>query len=304
MNERIYHLHALSGLHVGTGQGIGVIDMPIARERASNLPLVPGSGIKGVLRDESFLPKPKENASNEENSAYQDYLALFGPEAGDNASEFAGALAVGDAHLLCLPIRSWKGTFAWVTCPMILQRYMRDLGEDKKIPNEVDFSFGENNKHAFHYGNDEEGKEVTKLKEGENIYLEDLDLMAKEGAKPWADFIADQIFNDDWKTLFKERFLIVADDIFDFLSETATEIRARIKIEEKTRTVQQGALWYEEYLPAETILWGVLAADKPRNGNTKTAEELLDILPNSDRLQIGGNATVGAGQVRWIIGGE
>lgn len=294
MNERIYHLHALSGLHVGTGQGIGVIDMPIARERASNLPLVPGSGIKGVLRDESFLPKPKENASNEKNSAYQDYLALFGPEAGDNASEFAGALAVSDAHLLCLPIRSWKGTFAWVTCPMILRRYQRDTNNDTSIPEPKE-------NQAIHTSNT-----VLKSTEDEPIYLEDLDIVSSTGADDWAKIIAGRIFagNKEWQGQFKQRFLVVHNDIFDFLSETATEIRARIKIKEDTRAVQQGALWYEEYLPAETILWGVLAADKPRNGNTKTAEELLDILPNSDRLQIGGNATVGAGQVRWIMGGE
>ena len=53
MNTRIFHLHALSALHVGTGQGIGAVDLPIARSRATNLPLVPGSALKGVLRDEA-----------------------------------------------------------------------------------------------------------------------------------------------------------------------------------------------------------------------------------------------------------
>ena len=53
MNTRIFHLHALSALHVGTGQSIGAIDLPIARSRATNLPLVPGSALKGVLRDEA-----------------------------------------------------------------------------------------------------------------------------------------------------------------------------------------------------------------------------------------------------------
>ena len=284
MKSTTYHLHAISGLHVGTGQGIGVIDMPIARERASNLPLVPGSGIKGVLRDEC---RP-------ENKKDPDYLALFGPEAGDNASEFAGALAVSDARLLCLPIRSWKGTFAWVTCPMILRRYQRDSSNDITIPEPQE-------NQAVHTTG-------TVLKEGENIYLEDLDITSSPGADDWAKAIASRIFttNEEWQDQLKQRFLIVHDDIFDFLSETATEIRARIRIEEKTRTVQQGALWYEEYLPAETILWGVLAVDDSRNKDSKkTADDLLNLLPKADtRIQIGGNATIGAGQVRWIRGGE
>ena len=44
-------VHALTSLHAGTGQGVGVIDLPIARERATDLPLVPGSSLKGCLRE-------------------------------------------------------------------------------------------------------------------------------------------------------------------------------------------------------------------------------------------------------------
>lgn len=50
MNTRIFHLHALSALHVGTGQGIGAVDLPIARSRATNLPLVPGSALYCAMR--------------------------------------------------------------------------------------------------------------------------------------------------------------------------------------------------------------------------------------------------------------
>ena len=44
-------LRALSPLHAGTGQGIGAIDLPIAREKATGIPYLPGSSLKGVLRD-------------------------------------------------------------------------------------------------------------------------------------------------------------------------------------------------------------------------------------------------------------
>ena len=92
--------------------------------------------------------------------------------------------------------------------------------------------------------------------------------------------------------------------LFDFLSDTATEVRARIKIKEHTRTVEDGGLWYEEYLPAETILWGVVATDRSRRISAKArdAAELLKLLPSEQRLQIGGNATVGCGQVMWRLG--
>jgi CRISPR-associated protein Cmr4 len=175
-----------------------------------------------------------------------------------------------------------------------LRRYQRDLDNNLSVPVPAENA-------ALHYLN-------TALKDGGIIYLEDLDLTATNNKETddWADMIAEAFFTDDensWLNLFKERFVILPDNVFDFLAETATEIRARIRIEEGTRTVQSGALWYEEYLPAETLLWGNIAADRPRKtGYTKKKEDMLGLLPDSGhRLQIGGKATVGSGQVRWIM---
>jgi len=50
MQPILYHLHALSPLHCGIGQAAGVVDLPIARSRATKLPIVPGSSLRGVLR--------------------------------------------------------------------------------------------------------------------------------------------------------------------------------------------------------------------------------------------------------------
>ena len=290
MKQTLYHLQALSALHVGVGQGTGVIDLPIDREKASNLPQVPGSAIKGVLRDELRSQYSKD-----------DQTALFGPETGEAASEHAGALAVGDARLLCLPIRSWCGTFAWATCPMVLRRYQRGLESTMTIPEPA-------NTTALHVKETflKDGQRInTCLLDGEKIYLEDLDLSAThcEDATTWAEHISQALFQEkDWQILFQQRFIVLPDNLFDFLAETATEIRARIRIEEGTRTVQSGALWYEEYLPAETLLWGCIGADRSRKpGYLKTSQEMLDLLPAVERLQIGGNATIGAGQAKWNL---
>ena len=40
MNARLLFVHALSPLHAGTGQGIGAIDLPIAREKATTFAMV------------------------------------------------------------------------------------------------------------------------------------------------------------------------------------------------------------------------------------------------------------------------
>ena len=41
-------LYAISPVHMGAGQAIGVIDNPIQRERHTNHPSFAGSGIKGT----------------------------------------------------------------------------------------------------------------------------------------------------------------------------------------------------------------------------------------------------------------
>jgi CRISPR/Cas system CMR subunit Cmr4 (Cas7 group RAMP superfamily) len=64
--------------------------------------------------------------------------------------------------------------------------------------------------------------------------------------------------------LFTRRFVVVDDDTMTFLWETATQVDARVRLDDATRTVAQGALWLEESLPPETLLTGLLAADRSR----------------------------------------
>ena len=52
--------------------------------------------------------------------------------------------------------------------------------------------------------------------------------------------------------------------VVDFLAETATEVRTRVRIDPEKRTVVRGQLWFEENLPAESVLWGVLGTDRSR----------------------------------------
>lgn len=294
METHIYHLHTFTALHVGVGQGSGVIDLPIAREKATSLPVVPGSAVKGVLREEL---RPAEGVDRTL------WRALFGPEkVAESEAGFAGALVVGDARLLCLPVRSLRGTFAFATCPLVLRRYIRDWQVLEAVSGVPEMIPSVNNADCLTTGS-------SKLQQDGKVYLEDLDLDttadADQLAERWAEFIAGQVFpgDTDWMTLFQERFAILPDAIFDFLAETATEIRARVKLKEGTRTVQKGALWYEENLPAESLLWGLLAMDRDFSDNKvkHSRANLLAALPRQERLQIGGKASVGRGQVRWLL---
>lgn len=283
MHSQLFHLHALSVLHCGTGQSVGVVDLPIARARATQLPIVPGSSLRGVLR--------QEVGSGSETLA----RALFGPKnISANDQSFAGALAVGDAHLLTLPVRALAGILCYATSPFILHRYAQDLKRTGCAAPEVPAA-----PSAL-----VTARSVNRIER--ILVLEDLDMAAQDNplANLWAETIAGQIHPGDVPAQddFIRRFAILPDNILGFLSETATELRTRISIDEKTGTVKKGALWFEEHLPAETLLWGLYAvSDSNEPGQPRTKADLAAALPNSGTLlQLGGQAGVGRGLVRFL----
>lgn len=286
MQPKLFHLHALSALHCGTGQSAGVVDLPIARARATNLPLVPGSSLRGVCRDEVTRANP------------QAATTLFGPERIESDEQsFAGALSIGDAHLLALPVRALAGIVCYATSPFILKRYAQDRANAGlvKLP-----------EAPVPHASAALVPPGSANLSSNTLVLEDLDLSAQENtaANSWAGAIAatihpaDQTARED----LVKRFAILPDDTFGFLAETATEIRARIAIDQKTGTVKKGALWYEENLPAETLLWGIFALSNSMNKeDQRAAKELARYLPASGTLlQLGGKAGVGRGLVRFL----
>ena len=46
----VLFIHALTGLHPGSGTALGVVDLPVQRERHTQWPVIPGSSLKGILR--------------------------------------------------------------------------------------------------------------------------------------------------------------------------------------------------------------------------------------------------------------
>lgn len=290
MNARLAFVHALSPLHAGTGQGAGVIDLPIAREKATGLPYLAGSSLKGVLRAQS-------------NDA--DRTLIFGADTNDIAtdSNAASPAQFSDQRLLLLPVRSLAGTFAWVTSPYILRRFARDIEDAQITPPSSPIPGIETTKQCSIAS---EGSKIVMLTDPQTVYLEDLDLepQTSAGASTWATWIGKYVFPDDadWQRMLVERICIVHDDVFNFLIDTATEITARIKLQEDSKTVQQGGLWYEEALPTETILFGLALAAPPR-ASTVTTQRVFEVIEGiaKQTLQLGGKATVGRGICRMQL---
>ncbi len=171
-------------------------------------------------------------------------------------------------------MRSLAGTFAWVTSPFVLRRLLRDMEDvqQQKLDYVIPTIDG---KEECLVAN--EGSKITL----EQVYLEDLNLTAKKSpdVTKWAGWIGQQVFPGagEWQQMLIERFCLVPDDIFNFIIDTATEITARIKLREDSKTVQDGGLWYEEALPAETILSGIALAT-PTVRSKKSTVEVLAVL--------------------------
>lgn len=293
METRLFFLKTITNLHCGIGQGLSDIDLPTAKEAVSGHPFVPGSSIKGVLRD--TLAGGDQDLLN----------AAFGAE-GKDCVDAASSAAITDARLLCLPVRSFFGTFAWVASPYTLHvfRTLAERAGVKDIPEAPKF----NPEAQKHYR-----CAVTKgtvLSSGNLVMLEDLDLTVENGtesaADSWAAFIAENVCaTPEEAGFFAQRFVVVNDNVLNFLSETALPVQAHIRISEETGTVAPGALWYMEVVPAECLMVGMVLADKGR-GKYKnlSAGKIMEFVAGGTRFcQIGGNASTGCGMVALRFAG-
>ncbi|GIX05526.1 MAG: type III-B CRISPR module RAMP protein Cmr4 [Planctomycetaceae bacterium] len=294
---KMYFVHCLTPTHMGIGRGLGYIDLPIDRDKVTQWPIIRGSALKGVLAD--FHHAAPGQRANDSLSRI-----AFGIPGDAQNSANSGSLIFTDAQLVCLPVRSLFGTFAWVTSPLCLDKLRRTLGT--VLPQH------ELNTLTIPPAKDKGvvSQHNVTLVQGDNIYLEDLDLQVEQRAQAtaWADKLAQWVFpgHSDWINSFIQRFAIVPDDVFTFLCQTGTEVHTRVRIDDDTKTVAQGALWTEESLPAESILMGLVHCQRVyANGSNQAGincEQLIDKFASGTvLLQIGGKATVGRGQARIIF---
>lgn len=293
MEVRILFVQALSPLHPGTGQAVGSVDLPVSRERATGIPYLPGSSLKGVLRDQARGRLDREKL-----------WALFGPEH-ESVSEHAGAAAFADARLLLLPVRSLAAVFACMTSPYLLERFVRDADlaglQVPALPPAPDAlgkcGIAPVSRLRVSLGPGEDRDRGTGCGVEQRVCLEDLDLVPVESPQlgAWETWLAGAT-----GAPVQGRMCLVHDDVMSFLLEVATEVTARIRLDDATKTVAERALWYEEGLPAETLLYSLVSLGPSwRKGVTVALDDLKPLLGVA---QLGGKASVGRGICRLRLG--
>lgn len=255
----LFSAYTYNPLHAGVGQTIGLVDLPLEREKHTGYPCVYATGVKGALR--SYM--------KQENLEKDTIDAVFGYEDG------AGGWIFTDLKILFFPVRASENSFAWVTCDHVLTRFIRDCGivTGKQL---------------------EDGLKIKSLKT--------LDMIPEINR----DFKKEYILLEDF--IFKKPVTAVTsspvplhpdfhlskaykvdNDVFDYLVTYATQIIARNKLKEDKTSDN---LWYEETLPADTLMYSFIIPSCAGNGTElkKIRDKLIDA-----HIQMGGGETVGYG---------
>lgn len=261
MRKEYYLLKVLTPLHIGAGQGLGHVDLPIVREAHTNFPYIPGTSLKGALRNweinqvarargEKPSQVEKRLTENKFDQKEEDILRLakiFGV-AGEGAEEGkevgAGKVLFSDAFIVLFPVKSAKGIFSLTTCPYVINRFFELLGIDQRVKDVPEGKVKVLNTNSH--------KNLINDKNEYKLLLEEFVFEAEESEeiKKFVELVGVFVGEEN-----KRRIVCVNDtDFTDFVSNY-TEVRTHIKINLDTGTVEKekGALWTEEYVPAESV---------------------------------------------------
>lgn len=301
--KKMMYLYVETPLHAGSGSSLGLVDLPIQRERTTGYPLVQASGLKGCLRE----------AAEAANGRNNDKVKLvFGPDT-QGAAEHAGALSVGDARLLLFPVRSLMGVFAWTTSQDALSRFARDAALAGVTIDWTPTGPSQAGQVLVTPGN-------AATAQG-RVVLEEFAYTAQDSdeVKTIAEWLERQALPTSseynyWREALPKRLVILPENDFRDFVQFSTEVITRIRLDDQTKTVERGALWTEEHLPTDTLLYAPLFASKPRVNNGKLPSdwqqsnnkagavlEFVKTCVNGKRLQLGGDSTVGRGFVAVCV---
>ncbi len=319
------YLYVETPLHAGVGSGLSSIDLPIQRERTTQYPMIQGSSIKGKLRSAAYQAKTSEEAPWTED----EIVTVFGPE--KDGADHAGALIAGDARILLFPVRSLNGVFAYITSFDVLNRFQRDMkrggpaiswtitSSDKIAPKDtqVDKIITASDEIAQYIALVSDKK--SNVAADDTLVLEEFSFTAQKDTRvdDIATWLAENAFPETeeyayWRAKVKTSLVILSNNDFRDFVVNATEIITRVRIKRDTKTVEGGALWTEEHLPTDTLLYVPIYATDARklkngaDGKSEPAMLAAAILKKVNSLQqsqqgyiqLGGDETVGRGMVR------
>ncbi len=264
MNQKILYLFTRTPLHVGAGSSVGAIDQPVQREKHTGFPVIPGSALKGVLADGADYLKDRKTGTRTDIGR-----TVFGHEKTDATDAKSGGVSFGEAQLLAFPVRSAQGCFAWLTCPLMLERLHRFLPgiQCPAVPEGMEAFFDSNTLGA------------------PEAVFEDYCITHK------GDFTLatelQKLCNDPvWQALAVKHLALVSNDAMSHFVRSCCEVAQHVRIDDDTGTSVDGALFNQENVPAETLFFAPLI---------QLREGAMDALKVPSVLQMGGDSSTGLG---------
>lgn len=254
--------------------------LEIAREVHTNFPYVPGSSLRGCLRNEVQLLN--QNAAD----------TLFGKELSSDGQMGVHQVWFGDARLLWIPMRtmSMKGgadIFTWVSCHSLI----RDHALVARQPF-VTFPDQPVGIRAGTYVVADAQIQVSSMSDAQK------NAIALAGT--WPDSLKDSV-----KPAWEKNHIVLPDADFQVLMEHSLWTQVCNKIQDESNGANQAGsaevFWTDVCIPRDTILyftWGYSLLKQ--NPVTPDKHDLLvSILQGL--LQVGGQANVGRGWVQgWV----
>lgn len=280
MEKAIMSIFTRTPMHVGAGSSVGIVDLPIIRERHTGYPVIPGSSLKGVLAD--LWPEDREEKTDKNGKKFYVRISnktaekLFGVD-NDPKRAATGNLLVGESKIVAFPVRSAKAGFAWVTCPLALGRYLREVNPAIAIQDLKEMECCASTDLRF----DQNG-----------IILEEYLIAVKEEVPAAIVDELKKLSSDSlWQGELQKHLVILSDEMFKYFVESTCEIAQHVKINDETGTADGGALFNQENVPAETMFFTVF--HELKNNCLADLQKKLDEVNNL--LQIGADATTGLG---------
>ncbi|WP_082344052.1 type III-B CRISPR module RAMP protein Cmr4 [Sulfobacillus thermosulfidooxidans] len=261
MQSQMIGLLTETAMHPGASQSAGAIDLPVQRERSTGYPVIVGSSLKGSLRDyfESIWGKG-ERVDN-----------LFGKR------DEVGHVSITDGRLLLLPVRSLQHAFVWITCPYLLERFQRDLLlSGRKVSWSVP---GVSSSQVI----------IAGLSENSTLFLEEFAFTVHNHPelKEIAQDIAPLMAHHSARARLADQLAIIHDKDFGYFAQYGLPVNARNQLD--NNKISQN-LWYEETLPADTLLYYLALAVE-----NDSLTPFIEQISASPYIQLGGNASIGQG---------
>ncbi len=298
----VLYIASITPLHLGVGREEGVVDLPVQRD-AYGIPTIYSSSLKGALRSAwgNFFTEGDSNGDVNSECVGIQRERVFGDQ------ENPGAINFFDAYMLIFPARSLKGVVIGVTTPFLIKRHFTMLNilgicDDSWAQIDIDVDEGD----AILITQEGVDIETYIATSGDccKVVINELDFEAVDGNN--GDDISDDL-RSFVKSVLDNFFIpykavaIVHDDWLGSLLNRSLIYRTRVRLKEKTKTVDVGP-WTEELVPPGTVFSIYLTNNSPKR--EEVFDRYVTCLENilTSGIFIGGDETVGSGLVKLLEG--